>query len=106
MSKKYGTFSGKLLKAIGQATGFFSWPPDFSLNASYKDFKGYSKKRIYDDVYRLQRQGLVKILTKNGKKFIQLTQKGELETLLFNLHANSPIAGSWDLCYAAHRSIH
>ena len=95
MSTKYGTFSGKLLRAVGEATGFFTWPPETSPYTSYKYLKGLSKKKIYDDIYRLKKQGLLRVRTEHGKKFIELTKKGELEILLIKAREDMQVS-DWD----------
>jgi len=92
MSKKYGTFSGDLLTAVGEATGLFSWPLSFSRDYGWK--RGKSKKEIYDTIYSLKQQGLIKERLKNGKKFIALTSKGQLELLLRKAIMEKPL--KWD----------
>jgi len=96
MSKKYGTFSGDLLTAVGEATGFFTWPLEFSESWRYKQLKNYKRKKIYDGLYNLKAQGLVKEISKNGKRFIELTQKGQMETLFLKAHTNNPVLNKWD----------
>ncbi|MEK7618089.1 MAG: CRISPR-associated endonuclease Cas2 [Patescibacteria group bacterium] len=94
MSRKYGTFAGDLLEAIGEATGFFSWPPEGSSGWIAKQLK--RKKFVYDTLHRLKKEGLVKQISKNGKHFIELTKKGELETLLIKAHTNLSAPTEWD----------
>ena len=49
---------------------------------------------VYDTIYSFKKQGLVKEISKNGKKFIQLTSKGELELLLRKAYLEKP--KNWD----------
>jgi DNA-binding transcriptional regulator PaaX len=92
MSKKYGTFSSDLLTAIGEATGFFSWPLPYSRAYAWKQMK--RNKDVYDTIYSLKQQGLIKERLKNGKKFISLTSDGQLELLLRKAVMEKPL--KWD----------
>ena len=94
MSKKYGTFTSELLTAIGEATGFFSWPLEGTRGWVAKQMR--RKKYVYDTIHRLKKEGLVKEITKNGKKFIELTKKGQIETLLLKAHENINHSLPWD----------
>lgn len=78
------------LKALGHAL-----PLPFETPYGYvKRQRNVGKKTYYDTVYRLQKRGAVKIINKNGQKFIKLTKKGELETLLAKTRLAKP--GHWD----------
>ncbi len=94
MSRKYGTFAGELLIAIGEATGFFSWPLEYTESWRRKQLRGYESKRIYDNLYRFKTHGLVREISRNGKKFIKLTSKGQLELLLHKAKLEKPKV--WD----------
>jgi len=94
MSRKYGTFSSELLIAIGEATGFFSWPLEYTEAWRRKQLRGYKNKQIYDSLHRFKTRGLVKEFSKNGKKIIRLTSKGQLEILLQKAKLERP--GVWD----------
>ena len=65
MSRKYGTFSSELLIAIGEATGFFSWPLEYTEAWRRKQLRGYKNKQIYDSLHRFKTRGLVKEFSKN-----------------------------------------
>lgn len=62
-----------------------------------KRASGIKRKTYYDTVYNLNRKGTLKIISKNGKKFLQLTHKGYMEVLLKRLmHKTSvPWDGKW-----------
>lgn len=92
MSKKYGTLSSSLLSAIGEATGFFEWPPSDSYAGAWKQWK--NKKSFRNTVYNLRRKGLIVQAEKNGRKFLKLTAKGELEKLLSLAALDKP--KTWD----------
>ena len=53
-----------------------------------------SRKHVYDSIYSLKRRGLVKAVSKNEKKFISLTSKGQLELLLSKAALKKP--SKWD----------
>jgi DNA-binding transcriptional regulator PaaX len=40
------------------------------------------RQQFTNSIWQMQRQGLIKIITKNNQKFIQCTKKGQLEILL------------------------
>lgn len=94
MPSKYGTFTSELLKALGEATGFFSWPP----MGSPEWLKKYRNpnKYVYDTLYRLKKTGFVKEVSKNGKKFFSLTSKGELEYLISKACTSQGKNLTWD----------
>ncbi|MCL5666362.1 MAG: CRISPR-associated endonuclease Cas2 [Patescibacteria group bacterium] len=82
MPSKYGTFSSELLAAVGEATGLFTWPVEGSSEWIKRQIYGKRKKFVYDNLYHLKQKGFIKEISKNGKRFISLTQKGQLEVLL------------------------
>ena len=45
-------------------------------------------------VYKLRKRGAVKVVEKNNKNFLALTEKGKLEALLAK--AKLPVSGKWD----------
>jgi CRISPR-associated endonuclease Cas2 len=94
MSRKYGTFSSELLIAIGEATGFFSWPIEYTESWRRKQLRGYKNKQIYDSLHHLKNGGFVKEVSQKGKKFIRLTSKGQLELLLHKARLEKPKV--WD----------
>lgn len=94
MSGKYGSLTSILITAIGEATGFYQWPLPYTNGWRIKQLKSISRKNCYDAVRRMQRRGLVKIINKDGKKFLALTDKGELEKLF--VKARIPHKTEWD----------
>lgn len=81
MSKKYGTLTSELLKAIGESTGLFNWPPEYSESWQLEQIYG-SRKKFQNAVSYLKHSGHIKVTQKKGKKFLSLTQKGELQMLV------------------------
>ncbi len=55
------------------------------------------KKRAYDTLYRLKKQGSIKEISKNGRHFLKLTSKGQLELLIqkAGIEKNSDWDGQW-----------
>lgn len=96
MSKKYGTFSGDLLTIIGEATGLFAWPLEYTESWRYKQLKNRKSKFIYDNLYKLKSRGLVREISKNGKHFMELTKKGQMETLFLKAYEGSNRKQDWD----------
>ena len=80
MSRNHLTLSSQFLSAVGEATGFFSWPLEGTSAWTRQQMK--RKKLTYDTLYRLKKQGCIKEISKNGKKFLLLTSKGQLELLM------------------------
>ncbi|MEK7161413.1 MAG: CRISPR-associated endonuclease Cas2 [Patescibacteria group bacterium] len=81
MSGKYGSLTSILITAIGEATGFYQWPLPYTNGWRIKQLGSISRKNCYDAVRRMKQRGLVKIVSKGGKKFLALTGEGELEKL-------------------------
>ncbi len=96
MSRKYATFSGDLLKLVGEATGFFTWPFEFSESYRYEQLRNLNSKKIYDNLYSLKKQGYLKSISKDGKIFFDITKKGEMEILFLKSHAKDTKKLKWD----------
>lgn len=81
MAKKSNTFVSELLgilKDLGDMVPLpFETPYAWVRRAS-----GTSRKSYYNTIRALEKRGAVKVSRKAGKRFIRLTQKGELEVLL------------------------
>ncbi len=60
---------------------------------------GNSKKYFSSSVYRLKQQGLIRVISKESKKFIELTEKGQLKVLLSKVKLEKDPAwdGKWRL---------
>lgn len=67
-------------------TSPYEWRRRILHGGSYASYKS--------SVYNLRKRGVIKIISKDGKKFLQLTKKGELEVLLAK--AKLPVKGKWD----------
>ena len=91
-----GTLLSEFLTAFGEASGFFEWPIEYSEAWRRKQLTR-AKRKYYPVVYRAKKAGLVKEISKNGKKFLQLTAKGELEKLvvLMNVVRQPNWDGKW-----------
>ncbi len=81
MRSKYGSLTSLLLTAMGEATGFFEWPLEYTDSWRINQLKGASRKSCYEAMRRMKSRGLVKIVKKDDKHFIILTREGELEKL-------------------------
>lgn len=93
MSRKYGTLSSSILTAVGEATGFFSWPLEGSLEWVRKQTQ--MKRKSYNDaIWRMRKNGLLKVVSENSQKFIRLTKKGQIEMLLAKMAL--PEKKMWD----------
>ncbi len=85
-----------MLSAIGDATGFFTWPLEYSDSWRREQLKNYKSKKIYDTLHNLKARGLIKKISKHGRHFIELTKKGEMETLFLKAHLSRKEKGKWD----------
>lgn len=61
--------------------------------------RGFTKKGYSSMLWSLRKRGVVKILSKNGQKFLQITSKGHLEALLSKAGISKPLKwdGKWRL---------
>ena len=85
MSRKYGTFLGEFLTSVGRGSGLFEWPLEYSDAWRRKQLSGRDRKQYYNVVAAARKKGLVKQISKNGKNFLELTAKGELQRLFVNM---------------------
>lgn len=62
-----------------------------------KRIRNLELKEYYDTVHNLRSRGAVKVISKNGKKFIELTKRGQLEILLAKakVEKNDSWDGKW-----------
>lgn len=67
----------------------FETPYDHVKRMRRVEYSAYSHS-----MRQLQKRGAVKIINRNGKKFIKITRKGELQILLQK--AELPMRGKWD----------
>jgi DNA-binding transcriptional regulator PaaX len=54
----------------------------------------FSKQTYSETIYRLHKRGFLKVVEKNGNKFIEVTAKGQLETLLYKASLGRVVV--WD----------
>jgi len=94
MSGKYGSLTNILITAIGEATRFYQWPLPYTNGWRIKQLRNISRKNCYDAVRRLEQRGLVKMISKSGKKFLALTNKGELKKLFIKAKISKFV--EWD----------
>jgi len=61
--------------------------PYFILNIlkSYKRWKKYPKKKVYDTFYNLRKYGFVKIKKRNHQIYVSLTEKGKKKAGMFQI---------------------
>ena len=93
MSKKYGTFLGDFLTLLGEASGLFQWPLEYS-DAWRRKQLSRPREKYYSAVYQAKKRGLIKEIRKHGKIFLQLTEKGQLEALISKMDVKKQ--ESWD----------
>jgi CRISPR-associated endonuclease Cas2 len=70
---------------------------DSGKQRNYSDYKTTNNvpyKKYYDQIYKLNRTGYVKVISKDGKKFLELTTKGQIESLLIASLHEKPL--KWD----------
>ncbi len=91
---KSGQVLTYLLAAKSLAGDVFSYP---SLQkAVYPEYNQYRRNQNFDALLRrLLKQGWIKTEYKEAKQIISLTHKGELESLVKNMHLDAP-PKSWD----------
>jgi CRISPR-associated endonuclease Cas2 len=94
MSRKYGTFLGDFLTAVGEASGFFQWPLEYSDGWRRKQLSRAGRRKYYNVVASAKRKGLLTSISKKGRQFLELTAKGEL----YNLMSKMSVArqNNWD----------
>jgi phenylacetic acid degradation operon negative regulatory protein len=98
MPKKESTLANALLFSIYAAGAFGEQALKFIFTSPYqwrhRALYGRSYSSYKNTVYNLKKRGVVDIISKDGKRFLKLTKKGELEVLLAK--ARLPIGGNWD----------
>jgi len=93
MAGKKDTNVSKILKFLEET--FESLPAPFETPHSYlKRVNRMPYKHYYDTVRQMKKRGVVEVFEKRGKKFIKLTHKGQLETLLYGLRSEKQ--DQWD----------
>jgi len=92
MPKKESTIVNAILFVLDATVGTMTAFSPSEIRKKIWFGKSYNSYR--NAAYNLQKRGSVKIVTKNGKKFLQLTKKGRLEVLLAK--AKMAVSGKWD----------
>lgn len=93
MAKKQNTFVSGLMFFIYESTKLLPIPFETPYQWSKRTLN-CSRQNYYANIFNLTKRGALKTISKNGKKFIQLTQKGQLEVLLAK--AKIEQAKKWD----------
>ncbi len=98
MPKKESTLVNAVLfplYAAGEVLSiFFASPYEWSRRLQHAQY-GESYSSYRGTIYQIKKRGLIRIVEKNGRKFLKLTKKGQLEVLL--ARARMPVAGKkWD----------
>ncbi len=92
MPKKESTIINAILFALDATVGTMMAFSPYALRSKFLFGRSYNSYR--SAAYNLKKRGSIKFVSKNGKRFLQLTKKGELEILLAK--AKMPVAGKWD----------
>jgi hypothetical protein len=66
-----GNLLGAMLKVIGECSGAFSWPLEYTEEWRYEQISKAFKfsKRHYNYIWRLKKRGLIAIAEEKGIKF-------------------------------------
>ena len=89
---KYGHISAWLLENIADALEM-PWPIPYTETWRRK-MLSYNRSQVRRAMNHLRDTGYVKVVTKNGKKFLRLTANGQLD--LFMKKAGVVTGASWD----------
>jgi len=90
MAKKEYTIVNEILDALWQLI-----PRPFETKYTWANrLKHLNRKSYNNALYKMKKRGVVKEISKDGKKILKLTQKGELEILLAK--AKLPRPKKWD----------
>ena len=93
MANKKSEFVSLVLEFLEDVAQLVPRPLE-SPYAHVKRLRKLTYKEYYDAMYHLHRRGVVRIQKQDGKNFIQLTEKGALETLFE--HAGIEKQNVWD----------
>lgn len=97
MPKKHNNLTEELYEIVSAVAGPIReifWPRKYFPRSLYKYGNNYDNYRAA--VYRLKRKGSLKLVEKNGKRFLKLTKKGELEALILKATRNLGTKRVWD----------
>lgn len=97
MPKKHSTIVNAILFALNELNELDKIAP-MLLASPYQKSRWLRYGKNYNSyrntVYNLRKRGSIQLISKDGKKFLKLTKKGQLEILLAK--AILPVAGKWD----------
>jgi phenylacetic acid degradation operon negative regulatory protein len=64
-----------------------------------KRFRKFEKQQYYNTVWKMRKRGLIKVVEKNGQKFLKCTKSGQLEILMkkATIQKTRPWDGKWRL---------
>lgn len=95
MAKKTDTLVSNILAVLYETAKFLPLPFETPYEWTRRQ-RGVSKPNYYATLFSMQKRGVVKMVKKQGKKFIQITKKGELEVLLAKAVSLKNPEKSWD----------
>jgi phenylacetic acid degradation operon negative regulatory protein len=81
MPKKINTFVNNFLFFLEEASKLLPLPFETPYEWTKRQ-RGFNNKGYASMLSNLGKQGTIKVFSKNGEKFLQLTNKGQLEVLL------------------------
>lgn len=93
MPKKENTIVNSILDFLNMAGNILPLPFETPY-AHTKRLRQLKYKGYYDSTYRMSKRGIVRLSTKNGQKFIEITKRGQLEILLAKARMVKPM--NWD----------
>lgn len=94
MPKKLSTFINALLFELKELDGIMPMLLATPYQRGRRLLYGNNYNSYRCSVYNLRKRGSIKIVTKQGRKFLKLTSKGQLEILMTKVVM--PISGKWD----------
>ncbi len=80
MANRTSTFVDEILYFIYESTKLLPLPFETPYEWSKRN-RGVSRPNYYANIFQLHKRGVLKVTEKNNKKFIQLTNKGQLQVL-------------------------
>ena len=87
MLRKYKTFVSDFLETLKEMGKLLPLPFETPYQ-HMKRMRTMQPKKYYDSLYYLEKQGIIKTFSRKNVKYVQLTKKGEIETLLIKARIN------------------
>ncbi len=94
MGMPAGIYTKKLLKLLNQPNNKANFVPFYYHYPSLSLFRKVTKSVYYSILSQMEKSGRIKTISRNGKRFVKITNKGQLELLLEM--AKNPTKGKWD----------